>query len=207
MNTILIADDHEIVRKGVRMLIEDFLRNKCTVIETSTCKEAIQLLGGQRVNYAVLDLSLSDGNLFSMIDQIRVFAPQTAILIYSMNPGRIYAQRLMQKGVRGFISKQASMDELKEAINCLLNGRLYISQELKDLLFRSKAGQAENPIDTLSDRELEVVEYIAAGMGTKEIAGIINLDMTTISTYRRRAFEKLGVQNAIELKEKFLLYK
>lgn len=208
MTTILIADDHEIVRRGVRMQIEDILgEKKCTFYETSTCKELMQLLAAHPVRYAVLDLSLSDGNLFSMIDQIRISYPQTAILIYSMNTERIYAQRLMQKGVRGFISKQSNLDELEEAIRCLLNGNLYISQELKDQLFRPKTGQVDNPIDTLSDRELEVAEYIATGMGAKEIAARMNLDITTISTYRRRAFDKLEVENAIELKEKLVLYR
>lgn len=208
MNTILIADDHELVRWGIRMKIEDFLRGKeCTFLETSSCKETMQLLADRPVHFAVLDLSLADGNLFSGIDQIRISFPQTAILIYSMNSERIYAPRLMQKGVRGFISKQSSLEELGDALNCLLTGKVYVSQELKDQLFRPQASRSDNPIDTLSDRELEVMEYMITGMGAKEIAGKMNLDITTISTYRRRAFEKLNVQNAIELKEKFLLYK
>lgn len=89
-----------------------------------------------------------------------------------------------------------------------LNGQVYISDELKaTLLNTSRTKLTQNPIDLLSDRELEVMEYVAIGMGTKEIAQKMNLDITTISTYRRRAFEKLDVQNTIELKEKFLLYK
>jgi DNA-binding NarL/FixJ family response regulator len=83
-----------------------------------------------------------------------------------------------------------------------------MSESLKEILTsQDKIDFLENPIDLLSDRELEVVEYLSVGMGAKEIAGKIDLDITTISTYRRRAFEKLGVQNIIELKDKFLFYK
>jgi two-component system invasion response regulator UvrY len=89
-----------------------------------------------------------------------------------------------------------------------VNGEIYLSSGLKkDMFGSSKAGLSENPIDLLSDRELEVVEYVAMGMGAKEIAWKINLDITTVSTYRRRAFEKMNVQNMIEPKDKFLLYK
>lgn len=151
---------------------------------------------------------LADGNLFSAIDQLTAYGQQTNILVYSMNAEKIYAGRLMQKGVRGFVSKQAPIEELETAIRCVLKGEMYLSPAMKEGLFNSgKNNLSENPIDALSDRELEVVEYVAIGMGAKEIANKMNLDITTISTYRRRAFEKLGVQNMIELKDKFLLYK
>jgi two-component system, NarL family, invasion response regulator UvrY len=207
MQTVLIADDHEIVRRGVKMLIESFPQ-KYQFLEADSCAEVAQILSSQQIDYAVLDMVLSDGNLLSVIQHIEACSHQTDILVYSMNAERIYAKRLIEKGVRGFLCKQNSIEELEKAIRSIFKGEVYLSEELKvTLLNNFNASLTSNPIDGLSDRELEVVEYIAIGMGTKEIAQKMDLDITTISTYRRRAFEKLDVQNTIELKEKFLLYK
>lgn len=207
METVLIADDHEIVRRGVRMIIQSFPQNY-HFIEVSSCAEVIRAFSGEQVHHAILDMSLADGSIFTAIDQITAGSPPANILVYSMSAERIYARRLMEKGVRGFVCKRASMEELEKAVRTILKGEIYLSTNLKaDLLQQLETGPSKNPIDLLSDRELEVVEYIAIGMRTKEIAGKMNLDITTISTYRRRAFEKLDVQNMVELKEKFLLYK
>ncbi|MGN6293011.1 MAG: response regulator [Chitinophagaceae bacterium] len=207
METVLIADDHEIVRHGIRMMIEN-LYPEYNSVEASSCSEVMQALASHEVSYAILDMYLSDGNIFSSIDQIIECHPKTNVLVYSMNAERIYARRLIEKGVKGFVCKRASMDELEKAIHSIFNGEIYLSQELKEALVRSsRAGQSDNPIHLLSDRELEVTEFIAIGLGAKEIAQKMNLDITTVSTYRRRAFQKLNVQNAIELKDKFEIYK
>lgn len=207
METILIADDHEIVRNGVRMIAESFSQ-KYNFIEASNCSDVIEALSGRQIHHAILDMSLVDGNLFSSLERIAEYCKKTNILVYSMNAEKIYARRLIQKGIRGFVCKQASIVELEVAIQSLLKGETYLSTDLKEMLSRQdKVDLTENPIDLLSDRELEVVEYLSIGMGAKEIAGKIDLDITTISTYRRRAFEKFGVQNVIELKDKFLFYK
>jgi two-component system invasion response regulator UvrY len=206
METILIADDHEIVRRGVRTIIESFPQ-KYNCIEAATCAEVIQLLTTQRIHYAVLDMFLADGIFFYAIQQMTE-QNRTNILVYSMNAEKIYARRLMQKGVKGFISKKSNIDELEIAIQSLLNGEIYLSKSLKDTIFRTNNPDVlASPIDLLSDRELEVIEYMATGMGAKEIAQKTNLDITTISTYRRRAFEKLEVDNMIELKDKFMFHK
>ena len=207
METVLIADDHEIVRRGVRTLIESF-PGKYQFIEANSCAEVAQLLSREQIHYAILDMVLADGNILSILQQIEACSHQTHILVYTMNAERIYARRLIEKGIRGFLCKQTSIEELEKAVRSILSGEVYLSNELTvALLNNSRTNLAQNPIDSLSDRELEVVEYVSIGMGTKEIGQKMNLDITTISTYRRRAFEKLNVQNTIELKEKFLLYK
>lgn len=207
METILIADDHEIVRRGIRMMIEGFPR-KYNFIEAATCAEVLQAMSGKSIHYTILDMSFADGNIFSSIQLITEYSRQTNILVYSMNAEKIYAKRLIEKGIRGFVSKQASIQELENAIHNLLNGEIYLSPELKyGLLTQSTKDVLANPIDLLSDRELEVIEYVAIGLGSKEIARKMDLDITTVSTYRRRAFEKLNVENVVELNDKFLLYK
>ena len=207
METVLIADDHEIVRRGIRMLIESFPK-KYQFIEATSCAEVAKILSGERVHFAILDMVLADGNILSVIQHIQACSHQTSILIYSMNSEKIYARRFIEKGVRGFLCKQNSVGELEKAIHSIFKGETYLSEELKGMLLNNwQTNHSKNPVDSLSDRELEVVEYVAIGMGTKEIAHKMHLDITTISTYRKRAFEKLDVQNAIDLKEKFLLYK
>lgn len=207
MKNVLIADDHRIVRLGVRMIIQKF-PEQYNFIEASTCTEVVQILSSQPIHYAILDMFLADGNLFSVIPQISESSQRSSILVYSMNAERIYARRFMGKGIQGFVCKNSGIDELERAIQTIFRGEVYLGRELKDLLFSpSKTKSSENPIDTLSDRELEVVEYVAMGMGSKEIAHKMKLDNTTVSTYRRRAFEKLEAENAVELKDKFLLYK
>jgi DNA-binding NarL/FixJ family response regulator len=207
METILIADDHEIVRRGVRTIIESFPQ-KYNCIEAATCAEVIQLLTTQHIHYAVLDMFLADGIFFNAIQQMTEQNSRTNILVYSMNAEKIYARRLMKKGVKGFISKKSNIDELEIAIRSLLNGEIYLSKSLKDTIFgANNPDVSASPIELLSDRELEVIEYMATGMGAKEIAQKTNLDITTVSTYRRRAFEKLEVENMIELKDKFMFHK
>jgi two-component system invasion response regulator UvrY len=206
METILIADGHEIVRMGIKAIIEN-QPQPFNVIEASSCAEVLQVLSTDVVQHVILEMFLSDGNIFSTVHQLMEFAPAANILVYSLNE-KIYARRLMQKGIRGFVSKKASVEELENAIDCLLKGEIYLSAGLKEEIFKpAKADVLTNPIDSLSDRELEVVDYIILGIGPTDIAQKMDLDVTTVSTYRRRAFEKLGVHNIIELKDKFLLYK
>lgn len=209
METVLIADDHEIVRRGIRMMIESFrLPGTYQFIEATSCAEVARVLSRERVHYAVLDMVLTDGNILSVIQHIEACSAQTNILIYSMNSEKTYARRFIAKGVRGFLCKRTSIDELEKAVRSIFKGEVYLSEELKATLITNlQPNNSQNPIDSLSDRELEVVEYVVIGMGTKEIAQRMHLDITTVSTYRRRAFEKLEVENVIELKEKFHLYK
>src|ERR1051326_4794485 len=105
-----------------------------------------------------------------------------------MNAEKIYARRLMQKGIKGFVSKQAPMQQLQTAIRFVLDGEIYLSSVTKEALTQpERSDRFVNPIDSLSDRELEVVEYVSSGIGVKEIAMLMHLDITTVSTYRRRA--------------------
>lgn len=207
MKTILIADDHEIVCHGIKLMIKS-INNHYNFLEASTCTQIEKLLKIQPIHYIVLDLFLADGNAFTIVDIIAEQYPETGILIYTMNAETVYAKRLMQKGIRGFVSKQASVAELEDAIKDFLNDEKYIySTLMKELAKQDMANAEINPIDVLSDRELEVVEYLAMGYGAKEISNKMNVGISTVSTFRKRALEKFNVENNTELKDKFLLYK
>jgi two-component system, NarL family, invasion response regulator UvrY len=207
METILIADDQEIVRNGVKMIVES-ISEKYTIIEASTCADVKQVLFDCEIHFTILDLFLADGNIFSTIHRFIKQNNKNGILVFSMSAEKIYGRRLLKKGVRGFISKNAPIVELEKAIRCFLKGEIYLSQAMeKDLLDPIKANYQENPVHSLSDRELEAVEYITGGLNSGEIAAKMKLDITTVNAYRRRAFEKLAVQNTIELRDKFFMYK
>jgi DNA-binding NarL/FixJ family response regulator len=206
METILIADDQEIVRSGVKMIIESF-PEKYNIIEAATCTDVEQVLFDREIHFTVLDLFLADGNIFSAIHRFK-HSSKAGILVYSMSSEEIYGRRLLKKGVRGFISKRAPIAELEKAICCILKGEIYLSQAMKkDFLMPDRAELLANPIHLLSDRELEVAEYVAMGMSTGEIGHRMKLDPTTISTYRSRMFAKLHLSNSIELRDRFLFYK
>jgi two-component system invasion response regulator UvrY len=207
MTHILIADDHEIVRSGIKMILNSY-SEKHSIAEANSCLEIMDQYKKSDIKFAILDMQFSDGNVLTMLQDILSINSGTSILIYSMNSEKIYAKRFLRLGAKGFVSKRSGLDELEKAIATLLRGDLYLSTELQKLLYLgSRSFEPENPIDSLSDRELEVIEFVAVGMGTKEIARKLNLDITTVSTYRRRAFEKFNVENMIELKDKFMLYK
>ena len=117
-----------------------------------------------------------------------------------MSAENIYAKRLMQKGVKGFLSKQSSIEELENAIRCLLKGEIYLSGSLKDAIFRANKPDAmANPIDLLSDRELEVIELLKKGHSSKEIAELLHLSVKTVEVHRYNILRKLKLKNTAAL--------
>lgn len=206
MKTILIADDHELIREGMRSIIEQSPK-KYRIIEATSCAQVKHILSRQKVHYAILDMMFTDGNLFISPESALNFCKQTRILIYSANAERLYAKRLLQKGARGYLCKLASVEELQEAIQTVLQDQVYLSSAFKKMILKQAGANSEDPIDTLTDRELAVAESIIAGIALGEIAEQLSLDASTISNYRRRLFKKMSVANAMELKDKFLWYR
>jgi DNA-binding NarL/FixJ family response regulator len=189
-------------------MIAEGLSSQYRYIEADSCAGVMTAFSTQRIHCCVLDMSFSDGNVFLDTGLLSAYAGTTDILVYSMNAESVYARRLLQKGVKGFVCKKAGIDELEKAIRCLVDGEIYVSPMLRNTLFGPAGSEgSKNPIDELSDRELEVVEHTISGMSVKEIAHRMSLDITTVSTYRRRAYRKLKVDNLFELKDKVMLYK
>ena len=207
METILVADEHELIRRSIRKIIEDFSR-QYNFIEARTCTEVIQLLSSGQIQYVIFDPVLADGSIFSVGQTILDYTSLVPMFVFSAKPERIYATQLMRKGMRGYLCKDTSMNELEKAIRIFLLGEIYISAFLRKTLIQ--ATQSEflvDPIGALSGRELEVAQYMTSGMSTDRIARQLNIDATTAGTYRRRIFKKLDVDNVMELQEKMLVYK
>ncbi|MGV3636896.1 MAG: response regulator [Flavobacteriales bacterium] len=196
---ILILDDHVIIRRGLRNLLTMRIPH-VTVQDVATIRDLLVHLGASGpYNVLILDLQLSDGNAMEHIEGIRGSFPQMQILVYSMNPERLYAQRVMALGCAGYLSKEASEDEVVRAIRLVLEGRKYIGHGLEMQNLDRRGVEESSPFERLSKQELLVLDHVLAGLGVKEISQRMGIGISTAATYKARLFEKLDVQNPLEL--------
>jgi len=205
---ILIADDHSVVRHGTKLIIEEIYPD-VQVFEASSVSQMTAMLKNDTFDLLILDINIPGGNSVQMVDLARLKQPNVKILIFSAYDERLYATRYMQAGADGYLHKHTSEQTVREAIVSVLEQGYYVSSSLKDHVFQSvvnkNAGQ-ENPISLLSNREIEVAELLVQGLGGIEISASLNIQTTTVSTYKKRIFEKMNVSNLPELIEKFKHY-
>lgn len=196
---ILIVDDHPILRKGlIEILHEHFSHLTC--IEASNSAEALSLLRNQTMDLILLDISLPGINGLELLKQIRSENILTPVLILSVQPEDQYAIRVLKAGASGYLKKDSAPEELINAVNILLSGKKYISLNVADKLAQSLSHPLDSPTyEKLSDRELQVLKYIASGKTVSQIAREISLTVNTISTYRARILEKLHLRNNAQL--------
>lgn len=196
---ILILDDHAIIRRGLRNLLT--LRHPgLTVEDVATLRGLFaHLKTSSPPDLLVLDLQLSDGNAMEHIGELRNGYPQMRMLVYSMSPERIYAQRVLAMGCSGYLSKEAVEEEVVNAIRKVLSGGTYVSMETRMRALNHGDTRNISPFDRLSKQELLVLDYILSGLGVKEMGLRMGLSMSTVATYKARLFEKLDVINALEL--------
>jgi DNA-binding NarL/FixJ family response regulator len=149
-----------------------------------------------------------DDNIIEHLPEIRKHYPHIPILIYTMSPEEIYGKRMLDMGATGFLSKQSSEAEVIEALDLFLAGKTYISRELKERMSKDDIKfKSDSPIDSLSDRELIVMNYIMKGTGVKEISLKLDLKPTTVATYKARIFNKLGVSNVMDMRNVLDVYR
>ncbi len=196
--SILIADDHSMIRKGLKLYMQLNL-GYTDIHEVGTCNELMRELVQRKYTHLVLDVILSDGNSLEVIPNITRLYPALNILVFSMQPREVYGEAIRQYGIEYYLSKSVGEDEI---LNTL---RQFLHNEAPQK--RTVAGsQQENPFTALSPRELEILHYILKGTGTKMIADTLNLKMNTISTLKTRILEKTGAGNLRELMELASLY-
>ncbi len=197
---IIIADDHEIVRTGIKFTVEsqDIFHIED---EASSFSELIDLLGKKGYDFLILDLNLGDKNGIHSIREISNKFNSLPILILSMFPEDPYALQSIQAGASGYLNKKMVSKELLSAINCILDGKKYINQSyLETLPYGTPLAKTpKSSIESLSTREFEVYSLIASGVASKEIAEKLGLSQKTISTYRTRILEKLSLSNTSQL--------
>jgi two-component system, NarL family, invasion response regulator UvrY len=200
--SILIADDHVIIRRGLRNLLQDHLSAR-SIVEAGSIAELMRALKGATPDLLVLDLQLGDGHALDVMEQIRSAHPEMRVLVYTMSPEHIYAPRVLAMGGAGFLSKQSTEEEVLRAVRRVLQGKEYRSHELELRQLEHRApgplADASNPFHGLSIRELRVMNELLRGATVKEIAERLDLRPTTVATYKARLFDKLGVSNLLDL--------
>ncbi|UKT65788.1 response regulator [Pedobacter mucosus] len=203
--TVLIADDHEIIRRGLKSLISDFWGG-VQIIEASSLEKALVEIE-KSPNLVIIDVNLPGGNNLKVIDQIKLVQPNAKILVFSSLNENIYAVPYLKSGASGYLTKNAEESEIVTAITTILAGSRYSSRNVKENMFNSILGNdVDNPFTKLSGRELEVAELLTKGIGVLEISNQLHLQMGTVSTYKLRLFQKLKIKSIIELAEKMSIY-
>ncbi len=200
MIQVAIADDHELIRKGLHMLIE--VRTDMHVLfEASSYQELVKKLHEHQPNILILDLNLGDSNGLHTIENITQSYPSLPILILSAYPENVYALRAFKSGASGYLNKSAVSEELITAILTVTEGRRYISQGCEEIFpLGTEIKKEERDLgEILSKRELEVLRLIAEGKTPKEIAETMDLSPKTVSTYRTRIMEKLELESTNQL--------
>ena len=200
---ILIIDDHPIVIEGLTDLI-----NKEVDIEVCGCAkdipQAIKAVKKLNPDLVTIDISLENTSGLDLIKEIKTRFPDVPMLALSMHDESLYAQRALKAGAKGYITKQEATKKVITAIRKVLEGRLYLSETMKDklvycLIGNDQPDELSSPIDCLTDRELEVFSLLGQGKATRQIAEHLCLSVKTIETYRSRIKEKLNLSSGSEL--------
>jgi len=198
MVKVLLVDDHPVVRRGVREILSD--EPDIDIVETADGNEAVRLIQAGSINLVVLDLDLPGKHGLDLLKEIKSKKPQLPILILSIYPEEQFAVRVLKAGAAGFISKDAAADELVKAIRKILSGKKYVSERVAEFLATHVGTDATSfPHERLSDREFQILCLLGAGKTVSEIAGELALSVPTVSTYRARVLEKLGMKTTAQL--------
>lgn len=199
MIKVLIADDHAIVRKGLRQVVKEQAAYM-EVDEAEDGQEVLEKVHAGHCDVLVLDISMPKRNGLDILQEIKHSNPTLPILILSVHPEEQYAVRVLKAGASGYMSKDCAPDELVRAIEKVVAGGKYVSATLAEKLAFELSGQSGKlPHETLSDREYSVLLMIGIGKSVGEIANELALSVKTVSTYRARILEKLNLKSNAEL--------
>jgi two-component system, NarL family, invasion response regulator UvrY len=188
---ILLADDHAVVRDGLKQLLTDKFPH-ATFGEAASASEALDLLDNADWDVMLLDLTMPGRGGLDVLDQAQNIQPKTKILVLTMHPADQYAMRVLKAGACGYLTKESASEEIVAAIEKVLAGGKYVTAALAEKLVTHLSSPAEKkPHELLSDREYQVLRMLAAGNSVKEIGAKLCLSVKTISTYRARVFQKL----------------
>lgn len=201
---VLIVDDHAIVRFGLAQILDQDSR-------FVVCGEAASVAEGKcqiaacRPDLVIFDLLLGGRDGLELLEQMCALQPDVRILVFSAQPELVYAPRAFKAGAFGYLMKDAGIEKVPEALVALLEGERYASHAVQRALFQSfnaTRSSATAVLDDLSNRELQVLHLLGAGLGSAEIASSLSLSIKTVGTYRERLKEKLGVETALQLERR-----
>ncbi|HEY8690254.1 MAG TPA: response regulator transcription factor [Chitinophagaceae bacterium] len=206
MKRFLLIDDHAIVRSGIKFWLSAEYENS-EIDEAESGKEASQKINGSEYDLILLDIHMPETNSFELLKSILNTRPESKVLIFSMNSEGVYAKRFLKAGAMGFVSKDAPIEELKKAVDLTLNNKKYFSDLfLESVQDEKNSNEYNNPFSSLSGREFEITNLLLEGKGVGEISILLNIKNSTTGTYKARIFEKLNLQNVLQLNDLAILY-
>ncbi len=199
MISVLIIDDHDLLRNGLKNLIE-LEPDMRIAAEAGTAAEAMDILRSRPVDITILDLELPDKNGLEVLKDIKNESIDTAVLVLSMHPERRWAKRLIQNGARGYLTKVNASEKIVTAIKAIYTDGHYITHEVSEVLFNEVASTQKPVIHArLSDREFEVFILISQGQTVRQISEHLTISINTVNTYRRRIYEKTGLTTSEQI--------
>ena len=203
---ILIVDDHMVVKTGVSIILNSEI-NDLDIQFASTFSETLDKVKQFSYDLIILDINIPGGKNIEMIPEIRAIVPEVKILMFSAHEEEFYALRCVSAGADGFLNKLSSEEKLIEAVRSIREFGKYLTENLIDQLNNNLLNDEPlNPFDKLSKREIEIANLLVRGDGNLEISNNLGIQMSTVSTYKNRIFEKLKINNLVELIEKHHLH-
>ncbi len=197
--TFLLADDHSLIRQGLVFMIEETGLNS-RILQASTLAQLLEIAHSESIDIAVIDAHFPDGNSLSLLPELKILQPDMKILIFTGIDEEINALKFIHAGANGFLSKMSEEDEIKQAILRMKTHGQYLSPVTQNLLISSlHHPKTANPLSELTERELEIADMYAQGLGNLEIANRLGIKQNTVSTIKKRVFEKLNIENIMEL--------
>ena len=194
-----MADDHAVVRHGLRQILADDFK-RAQFGEARNAQEALELVWNEPWDVVILDITMPGRSGLEVLREIKRFRPRLPVLVLSMHPESQFAVRVLRRGASGYMTKESAPEELVGAVKKVLAGGRYVSPSLAEKLATYVSSDSQKPaLELLSDREFQVLRLIASGKIVSEIAKELSLSVKTISTYRTRILEKMGLRNNAEL--------
>lgn len=195
----LLADDHSIVRQGMEIVISDIAPN-ARVYQTSSLHQVLELVESKGIEMAIIDAHFPDGNSLHIIPQMKSINPDIKILIFTGLEEELHGLKFIKAGANGYLSKLSEEEEVKEAVTTFIEKGEYFSDLLRNLLVQFVYNpDLISPLSILTKRELQIAELYAEGYGNLEISNSLNIKQNTVSTIKKNIFEKLKIENMVEL--------
>jgi DNA-binding NarL/FixJ family response regulator len=199
---VVVVDDHPLFRERLCQLINNELALEISG-EAETAQEALEMIRETRPDMAIVDITLKTSSGLELIKSIKALSIGVPVLVLSMHDEALYAERAMRAGASGYITKNQEAPQILEAVKTVLAGKIYLSVEMTSSLLKgftaTGSRNASNPIERLSDRELQILSLIGRGRSTRDIAKLLNLGIATVDTYRARIKDKMNFRNATDL--------
>jgi len=199
---VFLVDDHPIVRLGLTQLIN---REPDLVVcgESEAGATAVASIETVKPDVVIVDLTLKQSSGFSLIKDLIALNAHLPILVLTVHEETLYAERCLRAGAKGYLMKDDAMENVLVALRRVIAGQIYVSERMQSRLFRSSRRRGDNligsPLEKLTDRELEIFRLLGQGLGTKQIASLLHLSISTVESHRARIKEKFDLKNAIEL--------